>query len=30
MKVICKICGAEEESERWIPKTKEKVEEEKM
>ena len=30
MKVICKICGAEEESNRWIPETKEKVEKEQM
>lgn len=28
MKVICKICGAEEESEKWIPQTKERVEKE--
>ena len=29
-KIICKICGAEEESEKWIPETKEKVEKEQM
>lgn len=29
-KIICKICGAEEESNRWIPKTKEEVEKEQM
>lgn len=23
-KVICKICGTEEESDKWIPHTKEK------
>lgn len=30
MKVVCKICGAEEESEKWIPQTKERVEKEQM
>ena len=30
MKVICKICGAEEESEKWIPQTKERVKKEHM
>ena len=30
MKIICKICGAEEESNRWIPETKEEVEKEQM
>ena len=29
-KIICKICGAEEESEKWIPYTKEKIEEKQM
>lgn len=29
-KIICKICGAEEESEKWIPQTKERVEKEQM
>ena len=29
-KIICKICGAEEESEKWIPYTKEKIEEQQM
>ena len=29
-KIICKICGAEEESNSWIPNTKEKVEKEQM
>lgn len=29
-KIICKICGAEEESNRWIPETKEEVEKEQM
>ena len=29
-KIICKICGAEEESEKWIPQTKESVEKEQM
>lgn len=28
-KIICKICGAEEESNRWIPETKEEVEKKK-
>ena len=30
MKVVCKICGAEEESGKWIPQTKERVEKEQM
>ena len=29
-KIICKICGVEEESEKWIPYTKEKIEEKQM
>ena len=29
-KIICKICGAEEESEKWIQHTKEKIEEKQM
>ena len=29
-KVICKICGTEEESEKWISYTKEKIEEKQM
>ena len=29
-KIICKICGAEEESEKWITHTKEKIEEKQM
>lgn len=29
-KIICKICGAEEESEKWVTQTKEKVEKEQM
>ena len=29
-KVICKICGSEEESDKWITHTKEKIEEKQM
>lgn len=29
-KVICKICGTEEESDKWISHTKEKIEEKQM
>ena len=28
--IICKICGAEEESKKWISYTKEKIEEKQM
>ena len=29
-KIICKYCGAEEESERWIPDVKTKIEKEEI